>query len=179
MCRNILGCQKYISRLKDMDAPAIIQLLYNKDICKCSSCGGKILPLSPGQYHVTPKPHMLCWRIWTEHLFLSFQCQWRLICDAKNYIIYQKNIYFKPFYVKLWAKARRLKLHIWKLTGRTLFNQEKSKLMQTKGQLLKSLNAAFSFAPSSILSLTIYPVKKTGSCQRELFQYSTVLPFTS
>ena len=69
MCRNILGCQKYISRLKDMDAPAIIQLLYNKDICKCSSCGGKILPLSPGQYHVTPKPHMLCWRIWTEHLF--------------------------------------------------------------------------------------------------------------
>ena len=60
MCRNILGCQKYISRLKDMDAPAIIQLLYNKDICKCSSCGGKILPLSPGQYHVTPKPHMLC-----------------------------------------------------------------------------------------------------------------------
>ena len=60
MGRNILGCQKYISRLKDMDAPAIIQLLYNKDICKCSSCGGKILPLSPGQYHVTPKPHMLC-----------------------------------------------------------------------------------------------------------------------
>lgn len=46
MCRNILGCQKYISRLKNMDAPAIIQLLYNQDICKCSSCGGKILPLS-------------------------------------------------------------------------------------------------------------------------------------
>ena len=60
MCRNILGCQKYISRLKDMDAPAIIQLLYNKDIYKCSSCGGKILPLSHGQYHVTPKPHMIC-----------------------------------------------------------------------------------------------------------------------
>lgn len=60
MCRNILGCQKYISRLKNMDAPAIIQLLYNQDICKCSSCGGKILPLSPGQCHVTPKPHMLC-----------------------------------------------------------------------------------------------------------------------
>ena len=27
--------------------------------------------------------------------------------------------------------------------------------MQTKGQLMKSLNAAFSFAPPSILSLTI------------------------
>ena len=36
LCRNILGCKKYISKLKDMDAPAIIRLLYNKDICKCS-----------------------------------------------------------------------------------------------------------------------------------------------
>ena len=32
LCRNILGCKKYISKLKDMDAPAIIRLLYNKDI---------------------------------------------------------------------------------------------------------------------------------------------------
>ena len=31
LCRNILGCKKYISKLKDMDAPAIIRLLYNKD----------------------------------------------------------------------------------------------------------------------------------------------------
>ena len=37
-----------------------------------------------------------------------------------------------------------------------MFNQKKSKLMQTKGQLMKSLNTAFSFAPPSILSLTIY-----------------------
>ena len=36
-----------------------------------------------------------------------------------------------------------------------MFNQKKSKLMQTKGQLMKRLNAAFSFAPPSILSLTI------------------------
>jgi hypothetical protein len=28
--------------------------------------------------------------------------------------------------------------------------------MQTKGQLMKSLHTAFSFAPPSILSLTIY-----------------------
>ncbi|MFR8524989.1 MAG: hypothetical protein ACLVCU_12090, partial [Gallintestinimicrobium sp.] len=34
-------------------------------------------------------------------------------------------------------------------------NQKKSKLMQTKGQLMKSLHTAFSFAPPSILSLTI------------------------
>ena len=32
--------------------------------------------------------------------------------------------------------------------------------MQTKGQLVKNLNTAFSFAPPSILSLTIYPIKQ-------------------
>ena len=60
LCRNILGCKKYISKLKDMDAPAIIRLLYNKDICKCSSCGGKIIPLPTEQHFIKPKPHMLC-----------------------------------------------------------------------------------------------------------------------
>ena len=60
LCRNILGCKKYISKLKDMDAPAIIRLLYNKDICKCSSCGGKIIPLSTEQHFIKQKPHMLC-----------------------------------------------------------------------------------------------------------------------
>ena len=40
-----------------------------------------------------------------------------------------------------------------------MFNQKKSKLMQMKGQLMKSLNTAFSFAPPSILSLTIYRIK--------------------
>jgi len=52
-------------------------------------------------------------------------------------------------------RAPGLKVHIYRLPGRALFNQEKSKLMQTKGQLSKELKAAFSFAPSSILSLTI------------------------
>ena len=42
------------------------------------------------------------------------------------------------------------------ITYLPLFNQKKSKLMQTKGQLMKSLNTAFLFAPPSILSLTIY-----------------------
>ena len=60
LCRNILGCKKCISKLKDMDAPAIIRLLYNKDICKCSSCGGKIIPLPTEQHFIKPKPHMLC-----------------------------------------------------------------------------------------------------------------------
>jgi len=53
LCRNLLGCKKYISRLKGLDGPEIIKLLYNKDVCKCSSCGGKIIPL-PSGYNAAP-----------------------------------------------------------------------------------------------------------------------------
>lgn len=60
LCRNLLGCKKYISRLKDLDAPSIIRLLYHKDVCKCVSCGGKIIPLPAGQCYITPKPYLLC-----------------------------------------------------------------------------------------------------------------------
>ena len=60
LCRNLLGCKKYLSRLKDLDAPAIIRLLYNKDVCKCSSCGGKIIPLNAEQFCIQPVPHLLC-----------------------------------------------------------------------------------------------------------------------
>ena len=34
--------------------------LRTKRICKCSSCGGKIIPLPTEQYFIKPKPHMLC-----------------------------------------------------------------------------------------------------------------------
>ena len=54
-------------------------------------------------------------------------------------------------------RVSELKVHI-ELTR--FVQPEKSKLMQTKGQLMKSLNTAFSFAPPSILSLTIYTKKK-------------------
>ena len=37
--------------------------------------------------------------------------------------------------LKLNEGAEGLKTHIYRLPGRALFNQEKSKLMQTKGQL--------------------------------------------
>jgi len=37
--------------------------------------------------------------------------------------------------------------------------------MQTKGQLMKSLNTAFSFAPPSILSLTIEQNRCAMVCQ--------------
>ena len=60
LCRNLLGCRKYISRLKDLDAPAIIKFLYNKDVCKCSSCGGNIIPLPPDQYFGLPRHHLQC-----------------------------------------------------------------------------------------------------------------------
>lgn len=60
LCRNLLGCKKYLSRLKHLDAPAIIRLLYNKDVCKCSSCGGKIIPLNADQFFIRPVLHLLC-----------------------------------------------------------------------------------------------------------------------
>lgn len=60
LCRNLLGCKKYISRFKGLHAPAIIKLLYNKDVCKCSSCGGNIIPLLPDRYYAKPIPHMRC-----------------------------------------------------------------------------------------------------------------------
>ena len=60
LCRNLLGCRKYLSRLKELDAPAIIKLLYNKDVCKCSACGGKVVPLPVEQAAVVSRHHMLC-----------------------------------------------------------------------------------------------------------------------
>ena len=60
LCRNILGCRKYLSRLRKLDAVSIIRLLYNKDVCKCSSCGGSIVPFHTGSYLTKPVPHLLC-----------------------------------------------------------------------------------------------------------------------
>ncbi|MBR7075356.1 MAG: IS91 family transposase [Lachnospiraceae bacterium] len=60
LCRNLLGCKKYLSRLKDLDAPAIIRILYNKDVCKCASCGGRIMRLHTARSFIQPVPHLLC-----------------------------------------------------------------------------------------------------------------------
>ena len=60
LCRNLLGCKKYISRLKDLDAPTIIRFLYKKDVCKCTSCGGRILPFYPKDCFIIPEHHMIC-----------------------------------------------------------------------------------------------------------------------
>ncbi len=60
LCRKLLGCKKYLSKLKYLDASAIIRLLYNKDVCKCASCGGKIIPLSAEKVFIRTEPHLLC-----------------------------------------------------------------------------------------------------------------------
>ena len=42
LCRNLLGCQKYISQLKDMGMPAILEHLYGIKTCICRECGGHL-----------------------------------------------------------------------------------------------------------------------------------------
>ena len=60
LCRNLLGCKKYLSQLNDLDAPAIIKLLYSNDVCRCSACGGRIVPLPTDQACISPRHHLLC-----------------------------------------------------------------------------------------------------------------------
>ena len=50
--------------------------------------------------------------------------------------VYPRIVYFA-------GKSERLNVHIQRLPGRALFNQEKSKLMQTKGQLLEKPRLLF------------------------------------
>lgn len=42
LCRNILGCQKYLSKLKDMAMPEILEHLYGIKVCVCKACGGRL-----------------------------------------------------------------------------------------------------------------------------------------
>ena len=46
LCRNLLGCQKYISKLHDKTVAEKIKILYNRDICKCSKCGELLISYS-------------------------------------------------------------------------------------------------------------------------------------
>ena len=52
LARNLLGCMKYISRLKDLDGAAIIKVLYNVDVCRCSSFGGHLVPAHTSPVHM-------------------------------------------------------------------------------------------------------------------------------
>lgn len=42
LCRNLLGCQKYLSRLRGKEIPEILKQLFKIDITKCSVCGGML-----------------------------------------------------------------------------------------------------------------------------------------
>ena len=42
LCRNLLGCRKYLSQLRDLDMPKILDHLYGIKVCVCKSCGGHL-----------------------------------------------------------------------------------------------------------------------------------------
>ena len=42
LCRNLLGCRKYISKLHDKGMPEILKHLYGINVCVCKICGGKL-----------------------------------------------------------------------------------------------------------------------------------------
>lgn len=42
LCRNLLGCRKYLSKLKDMAMPEILEHLYGIKVCICKACGGRL-----------------------------------------------------------------------------------------------------------------------------------------
>ena len=42
LCRNLLGCRKYISKLHDKGMPEILKHLYGINIWVCKICGGKL-----------------------------------------------------------------------------------------------------------------------------------------
>ena len=42
LCRNLLGCQKYLSKLRDKEMPEILKQLYGINVCVCKSCGSHL-----------------------------------------------------------------------------------------------------------------------------------------
>lgn len=63
LCRNLLGCGKYLSKLRDMEMPEILEHLYGIKVCLCKTCGGHL-----------GKPQMRiplrCWKP-ASHTFIS------------------------------------------------------------------------------------------------------------
>lgn len=54
LCRNLLGCKKYLSKLRGKTVEEKLKLLYDKDIHKCTKCGKHLIT------HRIPGPYMLC-----------------------------------------------------------------------------------------------------------------------
>ncbi len=42
LCRNLLGCKQYLSRLKDMETPQMLETLYGIKVTVCKCCGGHL-----------------------------------------------------------------------------------------------------------------------------------------
>ena len=42
LCRKLLNCTRYFSQLRNKTVAEKLMILYQKDICKCEACGGKI-----------------------------------------------------------------------------------------------------------------------------------------
>ena len=42
LCRNLLGCKQYLSKLKDMEAPQMLETLYGIKVTVCKCCGGHL-----------------------------------------------------------------------------------------------------------------------------------------
>ena len=42
LCRNLLGCKQYLSKLKDMETPQILETLYGIKVTVCKCCGGHL-----------------------------------------------------------------------------------------------------------------------------------------
>ena len=50
LCRNQIGCMKYISEMKEMNTEQMLKHLFNKDITKCASCGGHMMMVYSCRY---------------------------------------------------------------------------------------------------------------------------------
>ena len=54
LCRKLLNCTQYLSKLRNKTVAEKLQMLYQKDICKCEKCGGKLLSFRlRGSYSLT------------------------------------------------------------------------------------------------------------------------------
>ena len=42
LCRNLLGCKQYLSKLKDMETPQMLEALYGIKVTVCKCCGGHL-----------------------------------------------------------------------------------------------------------------------------------------
>lgn len=43
LCRNLIGCRKFLRRLKPDDKVQVIRILYKKDVAICPCCGGTMI----------------------------------------------------------------------------------------------------------------------------------------